>query len=102
VSQPRTNFRNAYIIAGSAAMGSIFYGWDMYVSLPSTNCQSQVGADSKRFMCSGLIGGILALDSFKQYFGLDKMTAAQRADLNGNIVSVLQAGCLCASLPNVV
>ncbi|KAF9466630.1 general substrate transporter [Collybia nuda] len=68
-------FRNAYILAGSAAMGSIFYGWDI-----------------------GLIGGILALDSFKGYFGLDEMTASQRADLNGNIVSVLQAGCFFGAL----
>ncbi len=34
------------------------------------------------------------MNSFKEYFGLDKKNAAQRADLSGNIVSVLQAGCL--------
>lgn len=43
---------------------------------------------------SGLIGGVLALKSFQEYFGLDQKSAAARADLSGNIVSVLQAGCL--------
>lgn len=67
-----SHYRNAYLLALSAAMGSIFYGWDI-----------------------GLIGGILSLPSFQSSFGIDKKTASQRADLNGNIVSVLQAGCLC-------
>lgn len=64
-------YRNAYALALSAAMGSIFYGWDI-----------------------GLIGGILSLPSFQQYFGVDKMSASAKANLNGNIVSILQAGCL--------
>jgi hypothetical protein len=64
-------YRNAYALAFSASMGSIFYGWDI-----------------------GLIGGILSLPSFQQYFGVDKMSASAQANLNGNIVSILQAGCL--------
>ncbi|KAF8896181.1 general substrate transporter [Infundibulicybe gibba] len=68
-------YRNAYLLAGSAAMGSIFYGWD-----------------------TGLIGGVLALRSFQDYFGLDKRTPSQRANLNGDIVSVLQAGCFFGAL----
>lgn len=63
--------RNAYALALSASMGSVFFGWDM-----------------------GLIGGILSLPSFKQYFGIDKMSVSAQANLNGNIVAVLQAGCL--------
>lgn len=63
--------RHAYLIAASAAMGSIFYGWDI-----------------------GLIGGVLVLPSFQRYFGLDHMSASEKADLSGNIVSVLQGGCL--------
>jgi hypothetical protein len=63
--------RHAYMIAASAAMGSIFYGWDI-----------------------GLIGGVLALPSFKSYFGLDKLSPSANANLSGNIVSVLQGGCL--------
>lgn len=64
-------YRHAYVIAASAAMGSIFYGWDI-----------------------GLIGGILAMSSFKSYFGLDRMTSSEQANLNGNIVAILQGGCL--------
>ena len=64
-------YRHAYAIAASAAMGSIFYGWDI-----------------------GIIGGVLVLPSFKSYFGLDHASASAQADLSGNIVSVLQGGCL--------
>ena len=64
-------YRHAYALAASAAMGSIFYGWDI-----------------------GVIGGVLALPSFKTYFGLDKLSASANADLSGNIVAVLQGGCL--------
>ena len=64
-------YRHAYAIAASAAMGSIFYGWDI-----------------------GLIGGVLALPSFKSYFGIDKLSKSASADLSGNIVAVLQGGCL--------
>lgn len=52
-------------------MGSIFYGWDIV-----------------------LIGGVLALPSFKAYFGLDKLFPSANANLSGNIVAVLQGGCL--------
>lgn len=67
--------RHAYLIAASAAMGSIFYGWDI-----------------------GLIGGVLVLPSFQRYFGLDHMSASEKADLSGNIVSVLQGGCFFGAL----
>ncbi|KAH7913229.1 general substrate transporter [Hygrophoropsis aurantiaca] len=65
-----SQYRNAYVLAFSAAMGSIFYGWDV-----------------------GLIGGIIALPSFQQYFGINKESANAQANFNGNIVSILQAGC---------
>jgi hypothetical protein len=42
----------------------------------------------------GLIGGVLFFDSFQHYFGLDKMTPSEKAWLNGNIVAILQLGCL--------
>ncbi|KAF8627045.1 hypothetical protein AX17_006385 [Amanita inopinata Kibby_2008] len=67
--------RNAYIVAASASLGSIFYGWDI-----------------------GLIGGILAMKSFQKYFGLNHTTPGQHANLNGNIVSVLQGGCFFGAL----
>ncbi|GJE88573.1 sugar porter family MFS transporter [Phanerochaete sordida] len=67
--------RHAYAIAASAAMGSIFYGWDI-----------------------GLIGGVLALPSFKAYFDINSMSKAAQADLSGNIVAVLQGGCFFGAL----
>ncbi|KAI0091157.1 general substrate transporter [Irpex rosettiformis] len=67
--------RHAYMIAASAAMGSIFYGWDI-----------------------GLIGGVLTLPSFKAYFGLNKLSSSANANLSGNIVAVLQGGCFFGAL----
>ena len=62
-------YRNAYALAFSATAGYVCFGWDI-----------------------GLIGGVIALPSFKQYFGLDKESPSAQASLSGNIVSVLQAG----------
>ncbi|KAH7884796.1 general substrate transporter [Phlebopus sp. FC_14] len=67
-------YRNAYFLAFSATAGYVCFGWDI-----------------------GLIGGVIALPSFQQYFGLDKESPSARAALSGNIVSVLQAGGLSES-----
>lgn len=64
-------YRHAYALAASAAMGSIFYGWDI-----------------------GLIGGVLSMKSFQTAFGIDKLSTDAKANLNGNIVAILQGGCL--------
>ncbi|KAF7316717.1 MFS domain-containing protein [Mycena chlorophos] len=69
------HYRNAYILAASAAMGSVTYGYDI-----------------------GIIGGLIALPSFKSYFGIDKMSASAQANFSGNIVSVLQGGCFFGAL----
>ncbi|OAX41459.1 general substrate transporter [Rhizopogon vinicolor AM-OR11-026] len=73
-----SHYRNAYTLALSASMGSIFFGWD-----------------------TGLMGGILTLESFQNYFGINKMSTSAQANFNGNIVSIMQAGCffgvLCTS-----
>lgn len=66
-----SRYRNAYTLALSASMGSIFFGWD-----------------------TGLMGGILTLKSFQDYFGIDKLPKSDQANFNGNIVSVMQAGCI--------
>lgn len=66
-----SRYRNAYTLALSASMGSIFFGWD-----------------------TGLMGGILTLKSFQHYFGIDKMSTSAQANFDGNIVSVMQAGCI--------
>ncbi|KAJ3714087.1 general substrate transporter [Lentinula raphanica] len=69
------HYRNAYLLALSAAMGSIFYGWDI-----------------------GLIGGIIAMSSFQASFGVDKLSTSAKANFNGNIVSILQGGCFFGAL----
>ncbi|KAF5340877.1 hypothetical protein D9758_012155 [Tetrapyrgos nigripes] len=73
--QEISHYRNAYALAISACMGSIIYGWDI-----------------------GLIGGVLAMSSFQEYFGIDKKSASEKADLNGNIVAILQGGCFFGAL----
>lgn len=67
--QDISQYRNAYFLALSATTGYVCFGWDI-----------------------GLIGGVLALPSFRQYFGLDRLSASANATLSGNIVSILQAG----------
>jgi sugar porter (SP) family MFS transporter len=62
-------YRNAYFLAVSATMGYACFGWEI-----------------------GLIGGVLALPSFEEYFGLLSESASARASLSANIVSVLQGG----------
>ncbi|KAJ6507955.1 general substrate transporter [Mycena vitilis] len=68
-------YRNAYFLALSAAMGSVFYGYDI-----------------------GIIGGVITLPAFKAYFGINEMSASAKAALSGNIVSILQGGCFFGSL----
>ncbi|KAG2033315.1 general substrate transporter [Suillus americanus] len=62
-------YRNAYFLAFSATTGFICFGWEI-----------------------GLIGGVLALPSFQEYFGLLSESASARASTSANIVSVLQGG----------
>ncbi|CEP11315.1 hypothetical protein [Parasitella parasitica] len=46
----------------------------------------------------GVVGGMLIAPSFQTYFGIDPKDKIQEAEINGNIVSVLQVGCLFGSL----
>ncbi|KAG1896923.1 general substrate transporter [Suillus fuscotomentosus] len=62
-------YRNAYLLAFSATTGYVCFGWEI-----------------------GLIGGVITLPSFQEYFGLLSESASARASLSANIVSVLQAG----------
>jgi MFS family permease len=50
------------------------------------NFRLQVGYDT------AVIGGTMALDSFKRDFGLDKYVGHAQDTLQGNIVSTFQAG----------
>lgn len=63
-----------YVLAGSACFGAMSFGWD-----------------------SGVIGGVINLPSFIDAYGL-KGDDVAKANLEGNIVSVLQAGCFVGAL----
>jgi sugar porter (SP) family MFS transporter len=47
---------------------------------------------------TAVIGGTMALDSFRRDFGLENVAAADRDTLQGNIVSTFQAGCFFGAL----
>ncbi|WPH05074.1 hypothetical protein R9X50_00797300 [Acrodontium crateriforme] len=67
-------YRRAYFLTATAALGGMLFGWD-----------------------TGLIGGVLTMKSFQHSFGLDSASPSY-ANLSGNIVSVLQAGCFFGAL----
>lgn len=67
-------YRQAYILTAVASLGGMLFGWD-----------------------TGLIGGVLTMDAFQHSFKLDK-TSPDFSNLQGNIVSVLQAGCFFGAL----
>lgn len=46
----------------------------------------------------GFIGGTVALDSFREEFGLDKMTKDHAAFVISNVISVFHAGCFFGAL----
>ncbi|KAF2140395.1 uncharacterized protein K452DRAFT_230697 [Aplosporella prunicola CBS 121167] len=62
-------YRRAYLLTAIASFGGMIFGWD-----------------------TGLIGGILTMDAFQHSFNL-KEDSDDFANLQGNIVSVLQGGC---------
>ncbi|PZD26395.1 AraJ, Arabinose efflux permease [Pyrenophora tritici-repentis] len=67
-------YRRAYLLTAVASFGGMLFGWD-----------------------TGLIGGVLTMDAFQHSFNLDK-NSPHFANLQGNIVSVLQAGCFFGAL----
>ncbi|OTB01330.1 hypothetical protein M426DRAFT_221540 [Hypoxylon sp. CI-4A] len=64
-----------YLLACSACFGAMSFGWD-----------------------SGVIGGVINLPSFIDAYGLGSSDDVATANLQGNIVSVLQAGCFVGAL----
>ncbi|PWN50110.1 sugar transporter [Violaceomyces palustris] len=68
VTEVRQNWR-VYLLGLSASFGGLLFGWD-----------------------TGLIGGVLDMHAFQHSFGLAGKPS-ELANLKGNIVSVLQAGC---------
>jgi len=67
-------YRRVYFLTAVASFGGMLFGWD-----------------------TGLIGGVLTMDSFQHSFHLDPRSP-DFANLQGNIVSVLQAGCFFGAL----
>ncbi len=63
------HYQRAYILTVVASFGGMLFGWD-----------------------TGMIGGILTLPAFQTSFALNKHSK-NFSNLQGNIVSVLQAGC---------
>ncbi|POS86071.1 hypothetical protein EPUL_002536 [Erysiphe pulchra] len=71
-------YQNAYILTLLASFGGMLFGWD-----------------------TGLIGGVLTMESFQKSFALRNTTPEERrkfSSISGNIVSVLQAGCFFGAL----
>ncbi|KAI0474160.1 general substrate transporter [Xylariaceae sp. FL0804] len=64
-----------YMLACSACFGAMSFGWD-----------------------NGVIGGVIELDAFIKSYGLGNEDSVASANLQGNIVSVLQAGCFVGAL----
>ena len=62
-------YRRAYLLTAVASFGGMLFGWD-----------------------TGMIGGVLTLPAFQASFALNKHSRGF-SNLQGNIVSVLQAGC---------
>ncbi|KAI2641022.1 MFS sugar transporter-like protein [Xylaria nigripes] len=64
-----------FLLASSACFGAMSFGWD-----------------------SGVIGGVITLDPFIRDYKLGSASDLATANLEANIVSVLQAGCFAGSL----
>ncbi|KAI1160400.1 MFS sugar transporter-like protein [Nemania serpens] len=64
-----------FLLACSACFGAASFGWD-----------------------SGVIGGVIKLDSFIKDYNLGDTATVESANLQANIVSVLQAGCFAGAL----
>lgn len=69
------------------------YNWRVYV----LSC-SACFAGGLFGMDSGIIGGVLKMDTFRAKFGLTGLSPVGGANLEANIVSTLQAGCFFGAL----
>jgi len=69
------------------------YNWRVYV-LSFSGCF----AGALFGMDTGIIGGVLTMDTFKRKFGLEGLAPVPLANLQANIVSTMQAGCFFGAL----
>ncbi|KAF4935942.1 Quinate permease [Colletotrichum fructicola] len=69
------------------------YGWRVY-ALACSACFGGLifGIDT------GVIGGVLRINEFRQLYDLVEKTGLERSNLSANIVSTLQAGCFVGAL----
>lgn len=69
------------------------YNWKLYsTALIASAAAIIIGYDG------GFIGGTVTLPSFKEEFGLDKMSTAHADFITSNIISVFHAGCFFGAL----
>lgn len=69
------------------------YNWRIYyTALIASAAAIIIGYDG------GFIGGTVALDSFREEFGLDKMTSSHADFVVSNVISVFHAGCFFGAL----
>lgn len=69
------------------------YNWRIYVLAATASCGScMIG------YTSAFIGTTIGIDSFKDEFGLDELTSAQRSLISENIVSLFVAGAFFGAL----
>lgn len=83
-------YRRAYILTVVASFGGMVMSFVAVLS-PALTISQLFGWDT------GLIGGVLRMDAFQESFNLDP-NSSDFANLQGNIVSVLQAGCFFGAL----
>ncbi|PKY04056.1 general substrate transporter [Aspergillus campestris IBT 28561] len=69
------------------------YGWRVY----TLACSACFGG-MLFGMETGIIGGVLTMDPFKDTYGLNGLDSVGEANLSANIVSTLQAGCFFGAL----
>ncbi|KAI9923669.1 hypothetical protein ASPWEDRAFT_107588 [Aspergillus wentii DTO 134E9] len=69
------------------------YGWRVYMLACSACFGGMLFG-----METGIIGGVLTMDPFKDKYGLQGLSDVAEANLSANIVSTLQAGCFFGAL----
>jgi MFS family permease len=82
-------YRRAYVLTAVASFGGMLFGWDTGL------IGGTFDKPASRFRGVQLANrtlGVLTMDAFQHSFNLDK-NSSDFANLQGNIVSVLQAGC---------
>ncbi|KAJ4290584.1 hypothetical protein N0V90_010801 [Kalmusia sp. IMI 367209] len=87
-------YRRAYVLTGIASFGGMLFGWDTgLIGVYRANVFIVVLIANKLKRT----GGVLTMPAFQHSFNLDQHSP-HFSNLQGNIVSVLQAGCFFGAL----